>query len=80
MALMRDMVRDGEVDALVPERVWQEMAKALGEAPRHRAPVALLRGVAGLWGAGAPAARTRPAVGCAAARRNGIPRWTPACT
>ena len=33
MALMRDMVRAGEVDALVPERVWQEMAKALGEAP-----------------------------------------------
>jgi tRNA nucleotidyltransferase (CCA-adding enzyme) len=31
MALMRDMVEAGEVDALVPERVWQEMAKALGE-------------------------------------------------
>ncbi len=30
---MRDMVRAGEVDALVPERVWQEMAKALGEPP-----------------------------------------------
>ncbi|MGB5736709.1 MAG: multifunctional CCA addition/repair protein [Thiohalocapsa sp.] len=33
MALMRDMVQAGEVDALVPERVWQEMAKVLGEAP-----------------------------------------------
>ena len=27
--LMRGMVRDGEVDALVPERVWQETLKAL---------------------------------------------------
>ncbi len=33
MALMRHMVRAGEVDALVPERVWQEMAKTLGEPP-----------------------------------------------
>jgi tRNA nucleotidyltransferase (CCA-adding enzyme) len=31
MALMRNMVSAGEVDALVPERVWQEMEKALGE-------------------------------------------------
>ena len=29
--LMRSMVNAGEVDALVPERVWQEMEKALGE-------------------------------------------------
>jgi tRNA nucleotidyltransferase (CCA-adding enzyme) len=29
--LMCDMVTQGEVDALVPERVWQEMAKALSE-------------------------------------------------
>lgn len=29
--LMRDMVQAGEVDALVPERVWQELAKALAE-------------------------------------------------
>jgi tRNA nucleotidyltransferase (CCA-adding enzyme) len=27
--LLRQMVEDGEVDHLVPERVWQEMAKAL---------------------------------------------------
>lgn len=32
MALMRQMVRDGEVDHLVPERVWTETRKVLGEA------------------------------------------------
>jgi tRNA nucleotidyltransferase (CCA-adding enzyme) len=31
LQLMRSMVDAGEVDALVPERVWQEMLKALGE-------------------------------------------------
>ncbi|WP_373976452.1 multifunctional CCA addition/repair protein [Chitinibacter sp. SCUT-21] len=31
MALMHQMVADGEVDHLVPERVWQEMAKGLME-------------------------------------------------
>lgn len=31
MQLMRDMVEAGEVDALVPERVWQEMQRALVE-------------------------------------------------
>ena len=31
LVLMREMVDAGEVDALVPERVWQEMVKALGE-------------------------------------------------
>lgn len=31
MGLMADMVAAGEVDALVPERVWQEMQKALTE-------------------------------------------------
>lgn len=30
--LMREMVDAGEVDALVPERIWAEMVKALGEA------------------------------------------------
>jgi tRNA nucleotidyltransferase (CCA-adding enzyme) len=30
-ALMREMVANGEVDALVPERVWQELCKVLGE-------------------------------------------------
>jgi tRNA nucleotidyltransferase (CCA-adding enzyme) len=32
MQLMRDMVQRGEVDALVPERLWQETEKALREA------------------------------------------------
>jgi len=31
MALMRRMSEEGEVDALVPERVWQEMARGLME-------------------------------------------------
>ena len=31
MSLMKFMVSDGEVDALVAERVWQEMQKALSE-------------------------------------------------
>lgn len=30
--LMTDMVASGEVDALVPERVWKEMSRALSEA------------------------------------------------
>jgi tRNA nucleotidyltransferase (CCA-adding enzyme) len=30
-ALMRQMVKNGEVDALVPERVWAELERALGE-------------------------------------------------
>jgi tRNA nucleotidyltransferase (CCA-adding enzyme) len=30
--LMRQMVTSGEVDALVPERVWQETERALGES------------------------------------------------
>lgn len=36
MQLMKQMVEDGEVDALVPERVWQEMEKALGERSPSR--------------------------------------------
>jgi tRNA nucleotidyltransferase (CCA-adding enzyme) len=36
MALMRDMVQNGEVDALVSERVWQEIAKGLMEAKPSR--------------------------------------------
>lgn len=35
-ALMREMVENGEVDALVPERVWQELAKGLMEAQPSR--------------------------------------------
>ncbi len=36
MALMREMVAAGEVDALVPERVWQELARGLMEASPSR--------------------------------------------
>lgn len=36
MALMREMVVNGEVDALVAERVWQEFAKGLMEAQPAR--------------------------------------------
>lgn len=39
LALMQRMVREGEVDHLVPERVWAETRKALGEAQ----PSAFLR-------------------------------------
>ncbi|HHQ41367.1 MAG TPA: multifunctional CCA addition/repair protein [Chromatiales bacterium] len=36
LALMRRMVESGEADHLVPERVWQELVRALGEpAPRR---------------------------------------------
>ncbi len=33
LALMSEMVHNGEVDALVPERVWQEFARGLMEQP-----------------------------------------------
>ena len=36
MALMRTMVDDGEVDHLVPERVWQELSRGLMEAKPSR--------------------------------------------
>jgi len=36
LELMRGMVANGEVDALVPERVWQETVRALGEATPTR--------------------------------------------
>ncbi len=42
LALMRRMVDEGEVDALVPERVWQELARGLMEAKPSRM-LALLR-------------------------------------
>ena len=41
LALMQGMVVDGEVDALVPERVWQEMAKGLMEQKPSRMFLAL---------------------------------------
>jgi len=36
LALMKSMVADGEVDHLVPERVWQEFARGLMEARPSR--------------------------------------------
>ncbi len=36
LVLMREMVAAGEVDALVPERVWQELASGLMEAQPSR--------------------------------------------
>ena len=36
LALMRGMVENGEVDALVPERVWQELARGLMEKTPSR--------------------------------------------
>ena len=42
MQLMRQMVADGEADALVAERVWQELAKGLKE-PQPRIMMEILR-------------------------------------
>ena len=59
LALMREMVEDGEVDHLVPERVWQELARGLmGEKPSRMFEVlrdcgalkVLLPEVDRLWG------------------------------
>ena len=64
-ALMRAMVADGEVDALVPERVWQELARGLMEARPSRmlevlrdcgALKVLLPEVDRLWGVPQPEA------------------------
>ncbi|MEJ2801277.1 multifunctional CCA addition/repair protein [Comamonadaceae bacterium PP-2] len=59
LALMREMVADGEVDALVPERVWQELARGLMTSRPSRmfdvlracgALAVLLPEVDALWG------------------------------
>lgn len=42
LAMMRSMVAAGEVDALVPERIWRELERTLGE-PQPRAAIELLR-------------------------------------
>ncbi len=47
MALMRRMVRSGEADALVPERVWQELSRGLMEKGPSRM-IAVLRECAAL--------------------------------
>ena len=63
-ALLQQMVADGEVDALVPERVWQELSRGLMESRPDRM-FAVLRGcgalarllpeVDRLWGVPQPA-------------------------
>lgn len=64
-ALMRQMVADGEVDALVPERVWQELSRGLLEKRPSRmfevlrecgALARLLPELDRLWGVPQPAA------------------------
>ncbi|MGZ5072476.1 MAG: multifunctional CCA addition/repair protein, partial [Usitatibacter sp.] len=47
LALMRSMVESGEADALVPERVWQELARGLMEKSPSRM-IAVLRECAAL--------------------------------
>lgn len=47
LTLMRRMVDSGEADALVPERVWRELSRALDE-PTPRAAIELLREVGAL--------------------------------
>lgn len=63
--LMRQMVDEGEVDALVPERVWQELARGLMEEKPSRmfdvlrdcgALVRLLPELDALWGVPQPPA------------------------
>src|SRR4051812_279235 len=65
LELMRDMVQEGEVDALVPERVWQELARGLMEDKPSRmfevlracgALARLLPEVDRLWGVPQPPA------------------------
>ncbi len=65
LALMRGMVAAGEVDALVPERVWQELSRGLMEAVPSRmfellrdcgALAVLLPEVDRLWGVPQPEA------------------------
>ena len=86
--LMRRMVADGEADALVPERVWQEFAKGLLEpAPRRMfdalAACGALERVLPEWrrldGPRALGALDRAAgLGCSPARalRCALRRWT----
>jgi tRNA nucleotidyltransferase (CCA-adding enzyme) len=80
MTLMREIVAAGEADALVPERVWQELAKGLMErAPRRMFDVlaecgALARVLPGWTDVHAP--RALAALEAAAADAAGLPlRW-----
>ena len=80
---MQEMVRHGEVDALVPERVWQEFSRGLMEARPSRmidvlracsALTHLLPAVASLWqGDGAAGDRVMAQLDGAAAAGAGLP-------
>ena len=77
LRLMRAMVKAGEADALVSERVWQELAVGLMEAAPSKM-FALLRNcgalarvlpeLAAAWESRAQYARSRRALDCAASR------------
>ena len=75
LALMREMVENGEVDHLVAERVWQELARGLMEGTPSR-----MFDVLRECGALARCCPRSSAVGRAAARATTTPRSTPACT
>lgn len=72
--LMRHMVEDGEVDALVAERVWQELAKGLMEAQPSRMFLVLRE-------CGALKKSCRKWIVCLVypSPRNIIPKLIPAC-
>ena len=66
----------GEVDALVPERVWQELSRGLMEAQ----PSPHVRGAARLRRAGARCCPRSTACGACRSRAEHHPESTPACT
>lgn len=74
-ALMKRMVASGEVDALVPERVWAETLKALGEDRPGSSSTCCA--AAAHWPMSSP-----NWTGCSgwSSPRMPIPRSTPACT
>jgi tRNA nucleotidyltransferase (CCA-adding enzyme) len=77
MALMREMVAAGEVDALVPERVWQEIARGLAEDEPGRmfavlAECGALERVLPEWRS-LDSQRSLRALACAAARHFPLP-------
>ena len=61
--LMRQMVESGEIDALVPERVWAELVRALAEATPSR----FFETLRDCHAPGAVIPRHRPPVWCAPA-------------
>ncbi len=73
---MRQMVTSGEVDHLVPERVWAETQKALAEST----PSAFLRALRDCGALAVLFPGNRCAVWRTATLPNSIPRSTAACT